>query len=443
MSAPRSVWSADAIGPALRGVGYVLFFLMIVVPTAYQPLKAPLLALVVGGVGLAALRRPESVKLHHDVLLLLAVYLGLGIAFMVWGAMNDGPGAARVGSVYLLWPVVFSLLAAAARDVAVLRRLAVVVVAGSVVGALYGLSFLGWTLGRTPAWAYVPLDLGQEIGLFEGFVEVSTYSVPVLFFSVPFLITGWLTWDRAHRLLRPATTLVALGICLLMVLVSGRRALWLAVGLSPAFALAAAALAGGTGARGLGRRSVVLAAFTLVPGLVFLNATGADLGALTTFFGDAFSTTRDVGAGARQQQFAALMEGWRESPFIGRGLGTGTYVVRDSQMPWAYELSYVAMLFHTGLVGVLAYGLGFAFVLANLIVLARRSPALRALALPTLVGVLCFLMGNASNPYLQKYDFMWVIFYPVALVNAGLLGGSRASGRDEPEPARDAEAARA
>jgi len=38
-----------------------------------------------------------------------------------------------------------------------------------------------------------------------------------------------------------------------------------------------------------------------------------------------------------------------------------------------------------------------------------------------LVGTTCFLLVNATNPYLWKFDSYWVIFMPVALINAWLL----------------------
>jgi hypothetical protein len=34
-------------------------------------------------------------------------------------------------------------------------------------------------------------------------------------------------------------------------------------------------------------------------------------------------------------------------------------------------------------------------------------------------------MGNASNPYLEKFDYMWVVFLPIAFVNYWLLDKRR------------------
>jgi hypothetical protein len=32
-----------------------------------------------------------------------------------------------------------------------------------------------------------------------------------------------------------------------------------------------------------------------------------------------------------------------------------------------------------------------------------------------------FLIANATNPYLERYDYLWVIFLPIAFVNLSLL----------------------
>lgn len=41
--------------------------------------------------------------------------------------------------------------------------------------------------------------------------------------------------------------------------------------------------------------------------------------------------------------------------------------------------------------------------------------------LPVLVGTACFLIANTTNPYLAKFDYIWVVFLPVALINIWLL----------------------
>jgi len=38
-----------------------------------------------------------------------------------------------------------------------------------------------------------------------------------------------------------------------------------------------------------------------------------------------------------------------------------------------------------------------------------------------LTGFMSFMIANATNPYLAKFDYMWVFFIPVAIMNSNLL----------------------
>jgi hypothetical protein len=39
----------------------------------------------------------------------------------------------------------------------------------------------------------------------------------------------------------------------------------------------------------------------------------------------------------------------------------------------------------------------------------------------TLTGMTTFLIANATNPYLEKFDCLWTVFLPLAVVNVSLL----------------------
>jgi len=65
----------------------------------------------------------------------------------------------------------------------------------------------------------------------------------------------------------------------------------------------------------------------------------------------------------RDAQLAALTDGWRAHPVFGAGLGAVARVIRSDSQPWAYELSYNALLFQTGLVGLALYVGGVACAL--------------------------------------------------------------------------------
>tara|TARA_B110000971_G_C19803123_1_gene405305 strand:- start:163 stop:378 length:216 start_codon:yes stop_codon:yes gene_type:complete len=48
----------------------------------------------------------------------------------------------------------------------------------------------------------------------------------------------------------------------------------------------------------------------------------------------------------------------------------------------------------------------------------RKKHSAIGLLAPQLVALVCFLIINASNPYLGKFDYLWTIFLPIASINA-------------------------
>jgi O-antigen ligase len=93
-------------------------------------------------------------------------------------------------------------------------------------------------------------------------------------------------------------------------------------------------------------------------------------------------------------------------------------------MPWSYELYFLSLLFHTGIVGIAAYALGIVWIVFHGIRIIRGDPALRLYMIPVLVAMICFLIASNTNPYLAKFDYLWVIFLPVAIINHHLLKGN-------------------
>lgn len=76
---------------------------------------------------------------------------------------------------------------------------------------------------------------------------------------------------------------------------------------------------------------------------------------------------------------------------------------------------------HAGIVGVLIYGLVVEWVFIKGIMVMRRAPETAGLLIATLSGLACFLVTNATNPYLQQFDYLWVLFLPIAVLNAYML----------------------
>jgi O-antigen ligase len=113
------------------------------------------------------------------------------------------------------------------------------------------------------------------------------------------------------------------------------------------------------------------------------------------------------------------MAGWSNSPLIGQGLGASAdSVVRSEEQPWAYELSYVALLFQVGLLGFIIYSSAVLWIFYAGLKIVRLRPDAAQIILPLLAGLAGLLLVNITNPYLFKFDYLWTIFLPVAAINA-------------------------
>lgn len=407
--------------------GYALVFLSAVVPTTYQPLKGLLLVICLLLVGLKIIRSGR-LGLHPAVVALALGYSLFGLLWIARGIATSAPGATAMAGVIVVWPLVFTLLCAGACNRVILQRLVTTLVVATLAIELYSLWYIAREVGWLPRWLFVEIDQGLSSSVRPGFVEFNLYSIASLLYLVPFCGAALMVWPDDG--LQPAgrrTLWLALGLGLIVTVLSGRRALLLVVGLAAPMALALWLASG----RRLRRASWPLVrdtllkggAVTVIAGLFLAWAYGLTPGRIAETFSEGFAFDVDPIALMRARQLDALLDAWWQAPVIGMGHGASApTMIRDTDMPWSYELSYAALLMQTGVLGVAVYALGILWVTVTALVVTRREDQFGRWLVPMLVGLVSFLIGNATNPYLLKFDYMWVIFLAVAVQNAWLVG---------------------
>jgi O-antigen ligase len=206
-----------------------------------------------------------------------------------------------------------------------------------------------------------------------------------------------------------------------MLLVSGRRAFWLVCLLCPIFITVFLKLSKiKVKFSSYLAPSVFMALVITVAFSVFSLNTELITDRIESSF--AFNDPTAESNYLRKEQFDALVNGWKESPLLGAGLGASAKgSVRDNDAPWAYELSYWALLFQTGIVGFLIYTASIIWMIVKSISIIRKNKDASFMLAPQMVSLVCFLIINASNPYLAKFDYLWTIFFPIATLNAYLI----------------------
>lgn len=415
-------------GAAVRGVGYALFFAMLFVPVTYRSLKGGLLALTLAGIVGTALVTGR-VLLDRRVLLMALGFAAIGVFFVLRGYVEGAPGALQMFNVYVTWPLVYTTLIAGAAHRGVLRGLMRVLVWAALAVSAYSISYVLWAAGYWPDALYVAIDQGQAIGFYGSYVEFGLYSTSTLLFTMPFLVGALFVFPSAGAPMSRRVLWLALALNLVTVLLAGRRALLVLVPLAPALALFYRSWLTPVRKRDSRRLVTRALAGAVVLALALGTAITAVGGIAPSGFGEmvgtGFQFDTDPVAMLRRDQFTALLDGWRNQPLLGTGHGMPAEVIRSIETPWSYELSYVALLFHTGLVGTTAYAAGVAWMAGMAYLIARRGWPEAPSMVATLVGTSSFLVANATNPYLEKYDYLWVIFLPIAFVNSYLAHQTR------------------
>jgi O-antigen ligase len=417
------------------GLVYALFFLIVAFPaaTALYPVKAVLLGAILVIIVAAALINGRF-ALDPTVALLTVFFAAFGFLLVVRGFLISAPGAANLSGVHVVWPFVYLILVGGAVKFRILRNMQRTIAFAGIFVGLLAIVYLLSQVGILPAIPHFDSLLADDemgIGFFNGYVRMALPGINTLPFVTPFLMAA-LVVGTAHpeqRLIPKSWLWVALLLSAFVVIVSGRRALELVTMMAPLMVFAAIFLHAPE-ERAILFKSLRRFAVTLVLGLSLVVLLLRPVYAISfSGFFDRFSsgfdfspTSMDNSPDERRQQFFALEQGWLEHPLFGAGLGEPAYgSIRSQDMPWAYELSYLALLFQTGLVGLVTYASGIAWIYWMAAKIIRRGGVWAQMMLPLLVGMTSFLIANATNPYLAKFDGLWTIFLPIAVINLWLV----------------------
>jgi hypothetical protein len=420
-----------------------LFFLMLVFPMAinFLYLKAALFAFLLVLVVIQGVRR---VHLHPRIVAWTVVISAASVIFGLRGLLLGAPGALKCIEVYALWPLVYLVLLSGIRSIRAFQSLEKTLVFSTAFIALFLVVYLSSELHvipEVPGLHSLFSSNELESGLFlsatfkDGHIELGFTGIASYFFLVPFLVAAlmdrWLnfsgTWAGKFSLIG------ALLLSVTVVILSGRRALQLVTILAPLMTMIAGLFCPKNErlllVRSFGRIMLLMLGVPILSLWFFNSAQLVTAEGLSERFSAGFdfsASNRSDSAVGRIDQYLALVDGWEQAPFIGNGLGAAAHrSIRQDEMPWIYELSYVDLLFQTGLLGLIIYSWGIAWIYWYGIKIVKAGGEGCRFMLPALVGLTGLLIANGTNPYLARFDGIWVIFLPLAFINHWLLTHKR------------------
>lgn len=399
----------------------VLVLLSLFVPTSYVAIKSAFMALALILVFILALA--SKIQWSKATLVAVIVVSTLGLLNSLHGLINFNPGAWRVLTVMAAWPLIYGIFSGLLNQGLSVKYLSKTFMCALVMIIVYSYLFLGNMAGFVPNWAYFELDQGQLIGFHEGFIEYRLFSISSLLFLMPFFLHRFFLQFRAKELRFSSWLILVSG--LLLCVLTGRRAVQLIIVLVPAIVLCTNFLATPDFSCLRYRlripfKVMVGTGVTLVVLALVVSQMNVKLDILWQQFWDGFQFGEDhSSASERTGQFQALMTAWCDGNYLlGAGNGAVTDYVRSEDMPWAYELTYVYLLFSTGIVGVMLYTGWFAWGMLRVrSALIQRQDMVKQI-LPMMTGVIGLGIGAASNPYFGKFDYLWIIMLPHLLAGS-------------------------
>lgn len=396
----------------------LFLFLMLVVPTTFQFERGLLLGLIVAVAGIVAVDR-WSISVQILYIWFATMLVGLiGVAI---GVANIAPGALRVTSVFLIWPLLYILFIGLVHDVRLLNKIESAIIAGIFVATATSLVVMfSGLLGYSDI--IYPLLAAQDpgFGMYDGFIEYRVYSLTTVIYAFGFILAYILVHRHSFVFWQWLFYSTLLFLVFVAAIGSGRRAFWLVILLSP-FVVVFFTQLTPYRFKWLNLFGIFIALLLLGMGIlaVIVNFLNLDLDALGSEFLSAFSNQEDS-TSLRYLQGKELWAAFQNAPLLGNGLGSAVSVLRSEEQPWAYELSYLALLMNVGVVGFLIYIMAVIWIILKGVSIARKNSRFAKLFVPLVSAMCLFLIINATNPYLAKFDYLWVIFIPVALINSHL-----------------------
>lgn len=333
---------------------------------------------------------------------------------MCYSLLFGNPGALANTTIFLIWPVLYLFFMTKCRSISVIDGLVKVIIYGGLIVLAENIIFFGNNFFLNSGLIEeLGEQLGFRYGIYDGFTEYyspsQSYLPYFLYFSSSMLLVPHSRIGVEDKWL--ITMAIASAI---MILISGRRAMWLTLGLLPIYLMCILKICKLQGFSIL----KILSLCVFVGGILFFALINFfDLDFMTVELLSAFDMYTNDSNLERVLQNKSLMNDFLSSPIIGQGIGFVSAYVRTPDHPWEYELVYQYLLASFGLVGMAFLCIPFMWILNKSINIVKRTGSYTELIIPAISGLFVFLIINATNPYLLKFDFLWIFFLPIIILN--------------------------
>lgn len=403
----------------IHSVGFrilsLLMVLSLVFPTIFITFKISLLVVLVSIIMI----KKDKFTYDFETLFITLIFVTIGWLWSLYGLFLDNPGAISVITVMGIYPLLFLIMSFYInfQNIISLRKVLVLI---TIFIILFQVVFLLSAIQILPQFLYEVIksinNIEDGFSYSDGFLFFSLPNVSSFIFIIPFFATYLLVSKKIDKIY-----LFIFISTLLLILLTGRRAFFLSFTVSIFYLLMLSFYLryyiSNSSIKKLTKYSLLM--FLVL--FILVSLTNINLEIYFEKVYSIFDFNNNESNLERVYQFNALYEGISNSPFFGNGAGAVAGYIRSYDQPWAYELSYVALIFQYGMFGFTLYLFGIIYIFYGLIQICKDSAVsieIKEFILAFMTGMISFLVANATNPYLMKFDYMWVIFIPVMIINA-------------------------
>lgn len=394
----------------------LLMIQFVIFPKNYMVLKAVTLALLIFD---GLIMQQGRIRFGRDSIY-LGIYIVFNIIFMALGILRGfGKNAIRVSTVYIIWPSVYLLFSGFYVQEEQLKNLfnlliylaAIICIIDTVV-ILSNMFHLGKVLSLLN-----DLHLGGYLST-SGLFSFRSEHIFFYAFFAPFMISCM--FMKKHEIEETGGNrqfIIIVGICSTVIsIIIGMGAIWLAVFFGGLLSFFRSKL--------IKRKKGFLVLLTCTVALFFI--------AIYSFYrhGVVYSIVEEIGSRfnrnipydddvIRSNQIQAMIETWAHFPLFGKGLGSsvGYYRLGRFVEQSQNEMTYFALLYQCGIVGVLM----FLIIAVRSVKSLRKHTGAKWLTEPFATGLICFLIANTFNPYLSNMSTLWILFLPFIIGNDDAL----------------------
>ena len=417
---------------------------MIVVPQGHQLIKYLLLGIFIIQTTFMVIKQ-DSLNIHKNIFILFLFYAIIGLSFGSFGYIQGNPGAfaiMKLTVVYLLFSLFFVINI---NNIKIFKKINSLIIFSSIFLSLYIFITILNANGVWPDWLYYNIS-GEKAsqGVAEnslrqrGRIDIGFSSLPSFLFLQPYLFTLIIVEKRRKK----SILWIAFIVSTIIMLFGGSRILILSSLLFPILIIIYLKFfSDNNNLSSVNFKKLffifvsilVIATLILLPFGLRVDAYIYDMVRgfmpyeLTNIIdgGKTQSAFKDLEIipNRRITQLGVILTNLWEKPFFGYGSGSvaffnnGELYLRNIAEPWKYELTYLQFLHHWGIVGFGIYLLGIILTFKKLLNIFNLNSLYSPYALAILFGSSGFLIGSSINPYITRFDSLFVIFLPIAMVN--------------------------